>query len=110
MAITVSQTAADAILKIAENEDLTGQNIRVRVIGGGCAGMAYDIYFEATEPTDMDESYEDKGVRLVIDQLSLQYMDGAEIDYIDRGILGAGFKFNNPQVTSNCGCGKSFSA
>ena len=57
---------------------------------------------------DMDEEFEDKGVKLYVDPLSYQYLDGTEIDYVE-GLSGAGFKFNNPNVKSTCGCGSSFS-
>ena len=66
------------------------------------------LYFE-DKPTDMDETFEDKGVKLFIDPLSYQYLEGTEIDYVE-GLHGSGFKFGNPNVKSTCGCGSSFSA
>jgi len=105
--IRITDNAAKKVLEIASEEDLGGQGLRLRVIGGGCAGFNYDLYFEDT-PTPMDEEFEDKGVKMFIDPLSFQYLDGTEIDYVES-LHGAGFKFNNPNVTSTCGCGSSFS-
>ena len=107
MAIGITNKAAEKVLEIAREEGLDGQGLRLRVIGGGCAGFNYDLYFE-DKPTPMDEEFEDKGVKMFIDPLSYQYLDGTEIDYVE-GLTGSGFKFNNPNVTSTCGCGSSFS-
>jgi iron-sulfur cluster insertion protein len=108
MAISITDRAAEKVHEIAKAEDLAGQGLRLRVIGGGCAGFSYDLYFE-DKPTDLDEQFEDKGVLLYIDPLSFQYLDGTEIDYVE-GLHGAGFKFGNPNVKATCGCGSSFSA
>jgi iron-sulfur cluster insertion protein len=108
MAISITDRAAEKVQEIAKAEDLLGQGLRLRVIGGGCAGFSYDLYFE-DKPTDMDEQFEEKGVKLFIDPLSFQYLDGTEIDYVE-GLHGAGFKFGNPNVKATCGCGSSFSA
>ncbi|MEZ4437510.1 MAG: iron-sulfur cluster insertion protein ErpA [Polyangiaceae bacterium] len=107
MSIHITEKAAQKVLEIAAEEGLEGQGLRLRVIGGGCAGFNYDLYFE-DKPTDMDESFEDRGVKMFIDPLSYQYLDGTEIDFVE-GLHGSGFKFNNPNVTSTCGCGQSFS-
>ena len=107
MSITITAQAAEKVLDIAKSEGLEGQSLRLRVQGGGCAGFNYDLHFEE-KVTDMDETFEEHGVKLCVDPLSFQYLDGTEIDYVDRGVSGAGFKFNNPQVKSTCGCGSSF--
>lgn len=107
MAINITDNAAAKVLEIAAEEGLGGQGLRLRVIGGGCAGFNYDLYFEDS-PTSMDEEFEDKGVKMFIDPLSFQYLDGTEIDFVE-GLHASGFKFNNPNVTSTCGCGSSFS-
>ena len=104
--ISLTDRAAEKVHEIANAEELAGQGLRLRVIGGGCAGFSYDLYFE-DKPTDMDEQFEDKGVKLYIDPLSYQYLDGTEIDYVE-GLHGAGFKFGNPNVSGSCGCGSSF--
>lgn len=100
----------EAYAKIQEMSTALGighYKIRVRVIGGGCAGFSYDMAFEEVS-TDMDELIVINDVTIIVDQLSLQYLDGTEIDYEEQ-LLSGGFKFNNPNVTSNCGCGSSFS-
>ena len=103
--ITITDKAAAKVKEIATAESLEGQGLRLRVIGGGCAGFTYDLYFE-DKPTDMDEQFEDRGIKLYVDPLSYQYLDGTEIDYVE-GVHGSGFKFNNPNVTGSCGCGSS---
>jgi iron-sulfur cluster insertion protein len=106
--ISITPLAAGKVKEIAGAEGLQGQGLRLRVIGGGCAGFQYDLYFE-DKPTDMDEQFESNGVQLFVDPLSFQYLDGTEIDYVD-GVQGSGFKFGNPNVSGSCGCGSSFSA
>ena len=104
--ISITKLAAEKVKEIATAEGLLGQGLRLRVIGGGCAGFQYDLYFEEN-PADMDEQFESNGVPLFVDPLSYQYLDGTEIDYVE-GAHGSGFKFGNPNVTSTCGCGSSF--
>ena len=103
--ITMKDRAARKVKELAESEDLTSQGLRLRVVGGGCAGFTYDLYFE-DQTTDMDEEFESKGVKLFVDPLSFQYLEDTEIDYVE-GVHGSGFKFNNPNVTGSCGCGSS---
>jgi iron-sulfur cluster insertion protein len=107
MSISITDKAAEKVREIATDEGLHGQGLRLRVVGGGCAGFNYDLYFEE-EPTSMDEEFECKGIKMFVDPLSFQYLDGTEIDYVE-GLYGSGFKFQNPNVTSTCGCGSSFS-
>lgn len=109
MSISITVAAAAKVTEIAKAEDLEGQSLRLRVIGGGCAGFNYDLYFEE-KVSDMDEVFESNGVKICVDPLSFQYLDGTEIDYIDKGISGSGFKFVNPNVKATCGCGSSFQA
>jgi iron-sulfur cluster insertion protein len=104
--ISITQVAAAKVHEIAAADGLLEQGLRLRVIGGGCAGFQNDLYFEEN-PTEFDEHFESRGVRLFIDPLSYQYLDGTEIDYVE-GAMGAGFKFGNPNVSSTCGCGSSF--
>ena len=105
--IQITDQAADKVKEIASEEGLGGQGLRLRVVGGGCAGFNYDLYFEDA-PTTMDEEFEEKGVKMFVDPLSYQYLDGTQIDYVET-LHGAGFKFINPNVTSTCGRGSSFS-
>ena len=104
--ISLTTGAAEKVKEISSSEGLNGQGLRLRVIGGGCAGFQYDLYFEDV-PTDFDERFESYGIPLYVDPLSLQYLDGTEIDYVE-GAHGAGFKFGNPNVSGTCGCGSSF--
>jgi iron-sulfur cluster insertion protein len=104
--ISLTAIAAGKVKEISSSEGLNGQGLRLRVIGGGCAGFQYDLYFEDV-PTDLDERFESHGIPLYIDPLSFQYLDGTEIDYVETA-HGAGFKFGNPNVSGTCGCGSSF--
>ncbi|WP_394830928.1 iron-sulfur cluster insertion protein ErpA [Pendulispora rubella] len=106
--ITITEKAASKVKEIAAAEALEGQGLRLRVVGGGCAGFSYDLYFEDAIG-EMDEEYESNGVKLYVDPLSHQYLEETEIDYVE-GVHGSGFKFNNPNVKGTCGCGSSFSA
>lgn len=106
--ISITTLAADKVKEISKSEGLEGQGLRLRVVGGGCAGFQYDLYFE-DKPTDLDEQFESHGVKLFVDPLSYQYLDGTEIDYVE-GAHGSGFKFGNPNVSGTCGCGSSFQA
>ena len=99
--ISITERAAAKVKDIASEESLHGQGLRLRVMGGGCAGFNYDLYFEDA-PTPMDEEFEDKGVKMFVDPLSFQYLEGTELDYVE-GLYGSGFKFTNPNVTSTCG-------
>jgi iron-sulfur cluster insertion protein len=105
--ISVTTRAAEKVKEIAVAEGLLEQGLRLRVIGGGCAGFTYDLYFE-DQIGEMDEQYESNGVKLYVDPLSHQYLEETEIDYVE-GVHGSGFKFNNPNVKGTCGCGSSFS-
>lgn len=105
--IAITEKAAVKVLEIAADEGLEGQGLRLRVIGGGCAGFNYDLYFE-DKPTSMDEIFDVNGVKMYVDPLSYQYLDGTEIDFVESD-YSSGFKFNNPQIKSTCGCGSSFS-
>jgi iron-sulfur cluster assembly accessory protein len=99
-----------AATKVNEIRDAEGiepnMALRLRVVGGGCAGFSYDLYFD--EPAEVDRQFEVQGVKCVVDEMSLMYLVGTEIDYVE-GLQGAGFKFQNPNVKSTCGCGSSFS-
>ncbi|MEO8874881.1 MAG: iron-sulfur cluster insertion protein ErpA [Polyangiaceae bacterium] len=106
--ITITEKAAAKVKDIASSEALEGQGLRLRVIGGGCAGFSYDLYFE-DKMGEMDEEFESNGVKLFVDPLSFQYLEDTEIDYVE-GAHGSGFKFNNPNTKGTCGCGSSFSA
>src|SRR5690606_28957447 len=104
--IRITDVAAGKVLEIREAESIEeDMSLRVRVVGGGCAGFSYDLYFDAK--TELDQRFDVNGVDVVVDEMSLMYLMGTEIDYIES-LQGAGFKFNNPNVKSTCGCGSSF--
>lgn len=105
----MTEKAVQKAREIAAEEGFTGCPLRVKVVGGGCAGFSYDLFFDDKEPSDTDETFNCEGVVLVVDPLSNQYLDNTTIDYVD-GPLQSGFKFLNPNVKSTCGCGSSFSA
>ena len=105
--LLITPVAATKVNEIRDAEGIENtMALRLRVVGGGCAGFSYDLYFD--EPTEVDRQFETAGVRCVVDEMSLMYLVGTEIDYVE-GLQGAGFKFNNPNVKSTCGCGSSFS-
>lgn len=105
--VNITAMAATKVNEIRDAEGIEGHlALRLRVVGGGCAGFSYDLYFD--EPAEVDRQFEIQGVKVVVDEMSLMYLVGTEIDYVE-GLQGAGFKFNNPNVKSTCGCGSSFS-
>jgi iron-sulfur cluster insertion protein len=105
--LNLTTRAAEKVREIRDAEGLADQGLRVRVIGGGCAGFSYDLFFE-DEITDMDQTFRSQGIAIYVDMMSVQYVEGTEIDYVE-GLQGAGFKFVNPQAKQTCGCGSSFS-
>jgi iron-sulfur cluster insertion protein len=109
--IHITEAAAKKVVEISEAEGIGHNNVRVRVIGGGCAGFTHDMYYEENI-TDMDEVIEFNDfygfIKVVIDPISFQYLDEVTIDYLD-GPMGGGFKFLNPNVKGSCGCGSSVS-
>jgi iron-sulfur cluster insertion protein len=106
--VLITPLAAQKVIEIREEEkEEIGEemSLRLRVVGGGCSGFSYDLYFDVS--TELDREFEHHGVRMIVDEMSLMYLFGTEIDYVE-GLAGAGFKFNNPNVRSTCGCGSSF--
>ena len=104
--ITVSDRAASRIAKILESE-ADGAMLRVAVNGGGCSGFQYDFQI-TTQRGDDDIVLQKAGVTVLVDEISSEYMKGAEIDFADE-LIGAAFRINNPLATASCGCGTSFS-
>lgn len=86
-----------------------GTYLRVKVVGGGCSGMSYKLDFESSEPTEKDRILDQDGVRIVVDQKSLLFLKGTQLDF-SSGLNGKGFEFINPNAKRTCGCGSSFSA
>jgi iron-sulfur cluster insertion protein len=105
--VALSDKAAEKINEIRGEENIEeGYALRLKVQGGGCSGFSYDLYFD--QPQETDRPFDVKGVKLICDEMSLMYLLGTEVDYVE-GLHGAGFKFINPNVKSTCGCGSSFS-
>ena len=105
MAITLTDAAADRVKTFLGNRG-KGIGLRLAVRTTGCSGMAYVLEF-ADELDDADVVFEDNDVKVIIDPKSLVYLDGTQLDFGKEG-LNEGFKFNNPNVKDECGCGESF--
>jgi iron-sulfur cluster assembly protein len=105
--ITLTDKGAEKVREFlsAQNTADTTAGLRVGVRGGGCSGFQYALAFD--EQHDGDTVFEDKGIRLLVDNPSLPYVRGSVIDFVD-GLQGAGFKVENPNVVAACGCGSSF--
>jgi iron-sulfur cluster assembly protein len=104
--LTVTSAAANVIRTLLEQRSIPNHVLRVFVSGGGCSGMQYGMAFEES-PRDFDNTVETDGVRLVIDPTSMMYLQGATIDFVDS-LMGGGFRIENPNAVSSCGCGSSF--
>lgn len=105
MAVTLSEAAARHITKFLSKRG-KGIGIRLGVKTSGCSGMAYKLeYADDSEAEDL--VFESHGLKVLVDQKSLPYIDGTELDFVREG-LNEGFKFNNPNVKNECGCGESF--
>jgi len=105
--ITLTERAATELQELIQGQEKTNQALRVWVAGGGCSGLQYGMALDDTDPEPDDQVFDDKGIKIVIDPLSLGYMEGASVDYVDD-VLGGGFKIENPNAVSSCGCGSSF--
>lgn len=105
MAISLSDSAAARVSQFLQNRG-KGIGLRLGVKTSGCSGMAYLLEF-VDELNSDDVVFEDKGVKVVVDQKSLVYLDGTQLDFVKEG-LNEGFKFQNPNIKNECGCGESF--
>jgi iron-sulfur cluster assembly accessory protein len=106
--VQMTPVAVGKVKEILDSQEPKPQGLRISVVGGGCSGFSYSMAFE-NNPSRLDKVYNYEGLKIFVDQASLLYLDGAEVDYVET-MEGAGFKFNNPNVKSTCGCGSSFSA
>ena len=111
MAITLTEAAAKEIKTIITQQNLPAEQTRLRVgvKGGGCSGFSYMLDLTEEPKAEMDEELESNGVKILVDMKSYLYLNGVEIDFKDE-VMGRGFVFKNPNATSTCGCGSSFSA
>ena len=107
--ISLSDAAVSKItaLLAEESDDAATQALRIAVTGGGCSGFQYALGFDTEQHSD-DLIYEQGGVRVIVDETSAEYLNGAVVDFQD-GLNGKGFAIENPNSTGSCGCGQSFS-
>ena len=104
--ITITSNAAVAVKDLLEKRELGDHALRVYISGGGCAGYQYGM---ALEPNirDTDHVFKQHDVKVVVDEISIEYLHGSTIDYVDE-VMGSGFKIENPNAVAACGCGSSF--
>ena len=109
--ITLSASAAGEIKDIIQAQELEGDKVRLRVgvKGGGCSGFTYMLDLVEEDAAESDAEFESSGIKILCDERSLLYLSGVEIDFKDE-VMGRGFVFKNPNASSTCGCGSSFTA
>ena len=105
--VTLTASAAKRVAELKVQENMPHSFLRLAVSGGGCSGFQYDFSFDEKQTAD-DRVFERDGVALVIDDVSLELVKGAEIDFVED-MMGAAFHVRNPNAASSCGCGNSFS-
>jgi iron-sulfur cluster assembly protein len=105
--VQLTPTAVTKVKEILSQQTPEPAGLRVAVVGGGCSGFSYHMAFENQVNKEADNVYEFEGLKVLVDQMSEMYLEGVSIDYIET-LEGSGFKFNNPNVKSTCGCGSSF--
>jgi iron-sulfur cluster assembly accessory protein len=105
--VSLTENAAGEVKNLLEKPENAGKTLRVFVEQGGCSGMQYSLIFD--EPRPDDAAAQVRGVAVLVDPFSAQYLRGAVVDFIDS-LTGGGFKISNPNARQSCGCGKSFTA
>jgi len=103
--ITLTNKAAEKVKAAMEKQGKKDSGLRLYVSGGGCSGFQYGLTFD--ERNEADHVIESRGVNILVDEQSAQYLDGSEIDYVES-VMGEGFMVNNPNAVETCGCGHSF--
>ncbi len=103
--LSITPTAAEKVRELLEQENDPSLALRIFVAGGGCSGLQYGMTLD--EEQDGDTTVEQSGIKVLVDEMSLGYINGSQIDYVDS-LMGAGFTVNNPNAVSSCGCGHSF--
>lgn len=104
--VTLTDAAAEKVKSMMAKEGKQEYALRFGVVTGGCAGLSYEMKFQKN-PYDNDVLFEQKGLRVIINQESVEFVRGIEIDYVDT-LKESGFKYRNPNAKSSCGCGTSF--
>ena len=105
--VSPTPNAVSKVKEITAQQNPTPAGLRVGVVGGGCSGFSYSMSFENSAGM-MDKVFDMEGLKVFVDATSVMYLDGCRVDYVET-LEGAGFKFENPNVKSTCGCGSSFS-
>ena len=105
--VQLTETAVSKVREILDTQDPKPSGLRIAVVGGGCSGFSYSMAFE-NQPGMMDKVFNFDDLKVFVDATSLMYLNGCIVDYVET-LEGAGFKFENPNVKSTCGCGSSFS-
>jgi iron-sulfur cluster assembly protein len=103
--VTLTASAVEKVSSLLAQKDNDQLALRIFIKSGGCSGFSYGMALD--EAKDNDKLFEQDGVKIVIDDMSGQYLEGAQVDFVDS-MMGAGFKIENPNATSTCGCGSSF--
>ncbi|MFQ5697822.1 MAG: iron-sulfur cluster insertion protein ErpA [Myxococcota bacterium] len=106
--VNLTEAAASKVKELMARDGRDGYGLRLKVVGGGCAGLQYQLMFDDSVG-DWDEEEQQCGVRVLVDSKSAIYLVGTTVDYVDD-LNGAGFKIENPNASSTCGCGQSFGA
>ena len=104
--IQLTEKAVEKVRTLQQQEGKAGYALRLKVVGGGCSGYSYSMDFEAG-PIEGDVTFDDHGVKIVVDPKSLPMIDNCQVDWAD-GLTGAGFTIQNPNAKGSCGCGHSF--
>jgi iron-sulfur cluster assembly accessory protein len=107
VSLELTSTAVTKVKEILGQQSPQPKGLRVAVVGGGCSGFSYQMNFE-NDSNGIDKVFDFEGLQVFVDQASLMYLKGTKIDYIET-LEGSGFKFENPNVKTTCGCGSSFS-
>ena len=107
--VNITPAAVEKVkgILLQEEESLKDGGLRIYVQGGGCSGFSYGMVLD--EVTEDDEVFEEQGVKVIIDPMSLKHLEGAQVDY-KEDLMGGGFAIKNPNASSTCGCGQSFSS
>lgn len=105
--LTLTDGAAEVVKDLIAQQEREDLALRVYVAGGGCSGLQYGMALDENIEQD-DQVFESNGVKMVVDSISLRYINGSTVDYVATG-MGGGFKVENPNATGGCGCGSSFS-
>ena len=107
--ITITLQAAEKLKEVMKDDNKNPETdaLRVFVQGGGCSGFQYGLMLNEDPPNDTDQKFESNGIKIIIDPISIRYLEGANVEYVETP-TGGGFSIKNPQATSTCGCGQSF--